>query len=49
VNFSKSDLIVLLSSKPHAFEERFGSINWVIQLTCLCRVVWRSILGRRTE
>jgi len=27
----------------------FGSINCVIQLTCLCRVVWRSFLDGRTE
>jgi len=49
VNFSKSKLIVLLSYKPYAFEKPFGRINRIIHLTCLCRVVWRSFLGGRTE
>jgi len=40
------ELIVLLSYRSNAFKKRFGSI---IQLTCLCRVVWRSFFGGRTE
>jgi len=32
----------------YTFENRFGSINSVIQLTCLCRESWRLSLGGRT-
>ena len=45
VNLSKSRLIILLSYYPKAFEQCFGSINWVIEVTCRNRVVCRSFLG----
>jgi len=48
VNLSKSRFIILLSYYPYAFEQCFRSINWVIEVTCRNRVVWRSFLCGRT-
>jgi len=50
VNFSQSKLIVLLSYKPDAFEERFGSINIkLFNLLVFVESYDGSFLGGRTE
>jgi len=39
VNLLKSRFIILLSYYPYAFEQCFGSNNWVIEVTCRNQVV----------